>query len=471
MEPIGLMNAHGADAVRWFFAASGSPWSARRIGPSVLDEIVRKVLLTYWNTVSFLVLYANASSSGAPAWVPEDGLSAPAPQHRPLIDRWLLSELHACVRDVTASLEAFDTAGAGRRLSVLIDDLSNWYVRRSRRRFWDGPASSDGASAFATLHEVLLTLTKLMAPITPFLADYVWGVLRRADDPESVHLSSWPAYSDELIDESLSARMALARRLVELGRSARSAASVRTRQPLSRALVGASGFGSLHGELRALVAEELNVHSLEPLDAAGGELVTYTVKPQFRSLGRRFGASTQAVAAAIGAADPALLAQAVESGTASVEVPSLGAVELTGDDVIVTQTPLEGWGVATAGGETVALDLTVTPALRAEGWAREVVRLVQDARKSDGLDVTDRIALRWSAADPDLAAALNSYRDMIAGEVLAVEFGPDAGTGTAQTGAAGAAGTAGVAGAEASWHEHSDDDLGLRFWLAMVSPA
>jgi isoleucyl-tRNA synthetase len=465
MEPIGLMNGHGADAVRWFFAASGSPWSARRIGPSVLDEIVRKVLLTYWNTVSFLVLYANASSSGGAAWVPEDGLPAPLPQARPLIDRWLLSELHATVRDVTASLETFDTAAAGRRLSVLIDDLSNWYVRRSRRRFWDGPASPDGASAFATLHEVLLTLTQLMAPVTPFLADYVWGVLRRADDPESVHLSSWPTYSDELIDEPLSERMALARRLVELGRSARSAASVRTRQPLSRALVGAPGFGSLPAPLRALVAEELNVHSLEPLDATAGELVTYTVKPQFRSLGRRFGSSTQAVAAAIGAADPAQLAQAVEAGTASVEVPSLGTVELTPDDVIVTQSPLEGWGVATAGGETVALDLAVSPSLRAEGWAREVVRLVQDARKSDGLDVTDRIVLRWSADDPDLTAALTEYRDMIASEVLAVEFGP----GEGPEGRGRPEGPGGTAGA--SWYEHGDADLGLRFWLAVAPSA
>jgi isoleucyl-tRNA synthetase len=461
MEPMGLMNSRGADAVRWFFAASGSPWGQRRIGPSVLDEIVRKVLLTYWNTVSFLVLYANASSSGAPAWVPEDAASAPPAGSRPLLDRWLLSELHATVRDVTASLEAFDTAAAGRRLGILIDDLSNWYVRRSRRRFWEGPASADGASAFATLHEVLLTLTKLMAPITPFLADYVWGVLRHADDPESVHLSSWPVYSGELIDESLSAQMALARRLVELGRSVRASSSVRTRQPLSRALVGAPGFGSLPAPLRSLVAEELNVHSLEPLDAVGGELVTYTVKPQFRSLGRRFGASTQAVAAAVGAADPAALAHAVASGAASVEVPSLGTVELTADDVIVTQTPLQGWGVATSGGETVALDLAVTPELRAEGWAREAVRLVQDARKSDGLDVTDRIVLRWSAAGPDLAAALNQHRDLIAGEVLAVEFepgeGPEAGAGTA-------------AGQDA-WHEHSDADLGLRFWLAVAPSA
>jgi isoleucyl-tRNA synthetase len=454
MEPMGLMNGHGADAVRWFFAASGSPWGQRRIGPSVLDEIVRKVLLTYWNTVAFLVLYANASSSGGPAWVPEDSASAPSPAARPLLDRWLLSELHACVRDVTTSLDAFDTATAGRRLAGLIDDLSNWYVRRSRRRFWDGPGSADGAAAFATLHEVLVVLTKLMAPITPFLADYVWGVLRPGDAPDSVHLSSWPAHDPALIDESLSAQMALVRRLVELGRSARSAASVRTRQPLSRALVGASGFASLPGSLRALVAEELNVHALEPLDAAGGELVSYTVKPQFKSLGSRFGASTQAVAAAIRAADPAVLAHAVASGPVSLSVPSLGTVSLTADDLVVTQTPLEGWGVAIAAGETVALDLAVTPALRAEGWSREVVRLIQEARKNDGLDVTDRIALRWSAADEELTAALAQYRDMIAGEVLAVSFGPGEGPGPA----------------DGAWYAHTDDDLGLRFWLA-VAPA
>jgi len=454
MEPMGLMNGHGADAVRWFFAASGSPWGQRRIGPSVLDEIVRKVLLTYWNTVSFLVLYANASSAssaGGAAWVPEDGASALAAGSRPLLDRWLLSELHACVRDVTASFEAFDTASAGRRLSALIDDLSNWYVRRSRRRFWDGPGSPDGASAFATLHEVLVALTKLMAPITPFLADYVWGVLRPGDEPESVHLSSWPSYDPELIDASLSAQMGLARRLVELGRSARSAASVRTRQPLSRALVGAPGFSSLPQSLRNLVAEELNVHSLEPLDAAGGELVTYTVKPQFKSLGGRFGASTPAVADAIRSADAAGLAHAVAAGTASVAVPSLGTVSLSADDVIVTQTPLEGWGVATAGGETVALDLLVSPSLRAEGWAREVVRLVQDARKNDGLDVTDRIELRWAASNAELAAALAAHQEMIAGEVLAVSFGP--GEGPAAVG---------------GWHEHSDKDLGLRFWLTVT---
>jgi isoleucyl-tRNA synthetase len=437
----------------------------------VLDEIVRKVLLTYWNTVSFLVLYANAAGSGASgssagAWTPEAASSAPAAADRPLLDRWLLSEVHACVRDVTASLEAFDTATAGRRLAGLIDDLSNWYVRRSRRRFWDGPGSADGASAFATLHSALAAVTAMMAPITPFLADYLWGVLRPAEAPESVHLATWPTWDDALIDPSLSAQMALARRLVELGRSARSAASVRTRQPLGRALVGAAGFAALPAELRDLIAEELNVHAVEPLDAVGRELVTYTVKPEFRALGKRFGSSTQAVAAAIRAADPAALAHAVTADgsadnavddsaragrAAVVEVPELGSITLTADDLVVTQTPLEGWGVATAAGETVALDLAVSDSLRAEGWAREVVRLIQDARKSDGLQVSDRIELRWATPDGDLAAALAAHAELIAGEVLAVSFGPGEGAGDAA----------------GPWYEHADDDLGLRFQLAV----
>ncbi|HEY1822069.1 MAG TPA: isoleucine--tRNA ligase [Trebonia sp.] len=497
IEPMGLLDSSGADAVRWFFAASGSPWGQRRIGPGVLDEIVRKVLLTYWNTASFLVLYANAAAGGR-AWTPEDAAAAPEPGARPLLDRWLLSEVHACVRDVTASLEAFDTAAAGRRLAALIDDLSNWYVRRSRRRFWDGPASPDGRSAFATLHSALSLVTLMLAPITPFLTDYLWGVLRPADSPESVHLASWPSFDPSFIDPALSSQMALARRLVELGRSARSAASVRTRQPLSRALVGAPGFAALPVELRDLVASELNVHAVESLDAAGGELVTYTVKPEFRALGRRFGSATQAVAAVIRAADPAALAHAVGAtgGSVTVTVPSVGPVTLTAVDLVVTQTPLSGWGVASAGGETVALDLAVSDALRAEGYAREVVRLIQDARKSAGLAVSDRIAVRWSASDPDLAAALSAHAAAIAGEVLAVSFepvsfepvsfepvsfeaGPDGAVpdGALPPGPSGAVPTGAVptgavpdgGGPERTWHDYADADLGLRFWLTVAA--
>jgi isoleucyl-tRNA synthetase len=445
LEPIPLMDAHGADALRWFFATSGSPWSDRRVGHDALTEIVRKVLLTYWNTASFLVLYANAGG-----WTVAEGLAAaPEVSERPLLDRWMLSELHAVVRDVTSSLEAFDTVAAGRRLATFIDDLSNWYVRRSRRRFWDGPSSVDGASAFATLYECVTVLTLLMAPFTPFVTDYVWGVLRRPGAPESVHLASWPGFDASLIDPDLSEQMALARRLVDLGRSARSGASVRTRQPLGRALIGAAGFAGLPAELRALIAAELNVGALEVLGGTG-ELVDYTVKPNFRALGRRLGARTQAVAAAIAAAPATDIATAVLAGdTIALMVPGLGnaPVPVGADDVIVTRTPRAGWAVATEGGETVAIDITVTPELRREGLAREVVRLVQDARKADGLDVTDRIWLRWSASDPEVAAALTGHADLIASEVLAVDYGP--------------ATAAPVQGAS----EHVEGDLGLAFWL------
>ncbi len=483
LEPMGVLNSHGADAVRWFFAASGSPWGQRRIGPGVLDEIVRKVLLTYWNTASFLMLYANAPGAAAQAWTPEaaadSGAYAPPPvADRPLLDRWLLSEVQACVRDVTAAMEAFDSALAGRRLSGLIDDLSNWYVRRSRRRFWAGPALADGASAFAALHSALVTLTKLMAPITPFLTDYLWSVLRVSGEPESVHLASWPSFDPALVDEELAAQMALARRVVELGRSARSLAGVGIRQPLGRALVGASGFAALPDELRSLVAEELNVRSLESLDAAGGELVRYSVKPDFRALGKKYGGQTQAVAAAIRDADPAAVAAAVASGgSLRLDVPGAGAgpAEITAEDVIVTQTPLEGWGVAVAGGDTVALDLAVTPSLRAEGLAREVVRRIQEARKASGLAVTDRISLRWSAGDAELAAALAAHGPLIAGEVLAVTFSPGSPGSPDSAGSPGSPDSAGSPGGGASdgrdWHEHADADLGLRFWLALANPA
>ena len=448
LEPIPLMEAHGADALRWFFAASGSPWGARRVGHDVLGEIVRKVLLTYWNTVSFLVLYANAGG-----WAVLDLGSAPAVADRPLLDRWILSELHSVLRDVTGYLESFDTAAAGRRIATLIDDLSNWYVRRSRRRFWDGPASPDGAAAFATLYECVRVLTLMMAPITPFLTDYVWGVLRPADAAESVHLASWPSPDPALIDPALSAQMALTRRLVELGRSARSGASVRTRQPLSRALIGAPGFEDLPDELRGQIAAELNVASLSDLGALGGaagELVDYAVKPNFRSLGRRFGARTPEVAAAIAATPAADIAAAVRAG-GTVSVPVSGdEVTVGADDVIVTQTPRAGWAVATDAGETVAIDTTVTPELRREGLAREFIRLVQEARKNDGLDVTDRISLRWSADDEELAAALTEHARLIAGEVLASDYSQY------------------ESGADASAPdavEHADPDLGLRFWL------
>ena len=451
LEPLPLMEAHGADATRWFFAASGSPWSTRRIGDGALGEIVRKVLLTYWNTVSFLVLYANAAAAQGQGWGPAQAAQAPPAAGRPLLDRWLLSELHATTHEVTQDLEGFDTAAAGRRLAAFIDDLSNWYVRRSRRRFWEGPATPDGSSAFATLYESLHVLTRLMAPITPFLADHVWSVLRGPDDPESVHLASWPDADEELIDARLSVQMAQTRRLVELGRSARAAASVPVRQPLPRAVVSAAGFADLAQELRAEVTQELNVRALEPMAAVGEDLVNYVVKPNFRTLGRRFGKGTKAVAAAIIAAEPAVLAAELRSaGKVPVEVDG-STIALGPDDVIVTQTPRTGWTVASEGGETVGIEVFITPELRREGLAREVIRLIQDARKSDGLHVSDRITVAWESTDPSLSAALAEHGQLIAGEVLADRFGPA----TAQD-------TDPARGA----HQHAEAELGLTFWLA-----
>ncbi len=453
LEPIPLMEAHGADAIRWFFAASGSPWSTRRIGAGTLDEIVRKVLLTYWNTVSFLTLYANAGAAQGAAWHPAMLASAPPPAARPLLDRWVLSELALVTSEVTAALEEFDTAAAGRRLAAFVDDLSNWYVRRSRRRFWEGPGTPGGAAAFATLYQCLDTLTRLMAPIVPFLTDYVWGILRGPEDPESVHLTTWPVADPGLLDRELSEQMGLARRLVELGRSARAAASLGIRQPLPRALADAGGFASLPAELRGQVAGELNVRVLEALSTVGDDLVDHVVKPNFRTLGRRFGSGTQAVAAAITAVDPGTLAgQLTAAGETSVLVDG-ETVAIGPDDVIVTQTPRAGWSVASDGGETVALDLDVTPELRREGLAREVIRLVQDGRKADGLEVSDRIALHWEAPDAELAAALTEHAQLIAGEVLATEFGPLGATG------------AGPAAASDAGIEHRAADLDLTFWI------
>jgi isoleucyl-tRNA synthetase len=460
LEPMPLMAEQGADAVRWFFAAVGSPWSMRKVGHATLGEVVRKVLLTYWNTVSFFVLYANAAAAQNAAWAPALLASAPPPATRPVLDRWILSELTQVTTDVTAALEDFDANAAGRRLTAFIDDLSNWYVRRSRRRFWDGPETPDGAAAFATLYQCLETLTKLMAPIVPFITDYAWGILRAGEGPDSVHLATWPVPDPGLVDRRLSEQMSLVRRLVELGRSARATASLGTRQPLLRAVVSAEGFADLPVELRDQVASELNVRSLEPLSTVGGDLVDYVVKPNFRALGRRFGNRTQAVAAAINARDPAEIAGELQaSGATPVTVdaaPGTVEISLGPDDVIVTQTPRAGWTVAAEAGETVALDLTVTPELRREGLAREVIRLVQDARKADGLDVSDRILLWWDSSDPDLAEALAEHGLLIASEVLAEEF------------RAGQPEEAGLADAARPVHEHTDADLGLTFWLRLA---
>ncbi|HVQ19126.1 MAG TPA: DUF5915 domain-containing protein, partial [Actinomycetes bacterium] len=424
LEPIPLMDQHGADAVRWFMVASGSPWSARRVSKEAIGEVVRKTLLTYWNTVSFQALYARLAT-----WSPSE--SAPPVAGRPAMDRWLLARTNQLVAGVDAALEGFDAAGAGAEISTYVDELSNWYVRRSRRRFWDGDPA-----ALATLHESLVSLTQVMAPLTPFITERVWQDLVRSTDesaPDSVHLTDWPTSEIASVDEQLIEHVGLVKRLVELGRAARAASGVKTRQPLSRALVSASGWRELPDELRRELAAELNVQQIQPLDSAGDELVDVTAKANFRALGKRFGKGTPAVASAIAQADPQLLQQMMQlAGRAEVIVDG-ETVTVEPAEVIVTETPREGWAVHHDGGESIALDLTLSPELKRLGVARDMVRQVQEARKSSGLEVSDRITLRWSASG-DARSAIEEHAGVIAAEVLATEINED---GTLVAGGAG----------------------------------
>jgi isoleucyl-tRNA synthetase len=422
--------------VRWFMACSGSPWAARRVGDNTINEVVRKVLLTFWNTVAFHALYA-----GLADYAP--GTDVPPVTERSVLDRWLVSETHRLVRDTDAAYASFDTQRLGLLIGQFVDVLSNWYVRRSRRRFWSGDAG-----ALATLHETIDALTRVMAPLTPFVSERVWqDVVRPVTPgaPESVHLTEFPAYDAALVDDDLAAQMAMVRRVVELGRSARAEAKVRTRQPLRRALVGSAAIADLDPELLAEIAEELNVGVVAPLSSAGADLVEHSAKGNFRELGKRFGRQTPVVAAAIAAADAAVLAEALASGKASVTVDG-EQVEVGADEVLLSERPKQGWSVVNEQGETVALDLEVTPELKRAGLAREVVRTLQEARKSAGLEVSDRIRLWLVTANADLGEALEVHADEIAREVLATaverteptEPGPAAG---------------------------DDPDLDLRYWL------
>ena len=417
IEPIPLMNEHGADAVRWFMLAAGSPWQARRVGHGAIGEIVRRVLLTYWNTVSFHVLYANAA--GFDATAPAVPVAA-----RPAMDRWLLAETARVARAVDACLESYDTQGAGRLLADLIDDTSNWYVRRSRRRFWDGDQA-----AFATLHEALRITTELMAPFVPFITDQVWRDLFADDAVPSVHLSRWPVAADGVVagtadDDDLLKHVGLTRRLVELGRAARASAGVKTRQPLSQALVTADGFGELPEQLRQELAQELNVHQVRD-GRQSGDLTEVSVKANFRSLGARFAQRTPAVAAAVNQASPAQQRDIVEGlrATGSAQVVVDGSMETVyPDDVVITETARTGWAVSADFGVSIALDTELTDELRSLGAARDIVRLLQEARKTSGFGISDRIRVTIHASDRFAQESLTVHASMICTEVLATDW-------------------------------------------------
>ena len=412
LEPMALMDQHGADAVRWYMLAAGSPWAARRVGHDSINEVVRKTLLTYWNTVSFHTLYAKASNF--------EISQTPDLADRPLMDRWIISELNLLIQEVDTALEDFDSQIAGRALARFIDDLSNWYVRRSRRRFWDGDTA-----ALGTLHECLVTLTQLLAPLVPFITEQVWQELVRPTDAgavESVHLSNWPVAHLAAIDTQLGEQVALTRRIVELGRATRAESGIKIRQPLGRALIAASGWAALPDAMREQIADELNVQSLEDIANADGDLVDISVKANFKSLGAKFGGAVQEIAKAIAASDATSLVKTLRaSGTTSV-----GTWEIALDDLVVTEVPKSGWSVSSHDGESVALDLELTPALIAAGNVREVIRFIQERRKSDGFDISDRISVVWNGSD-DIAAAIEADQQHIADEVLAISMVRDTG--------------------------------------------
>ncbi|MFY7812282.1 MAG: DUF5915 domain-containing protein, partial [Candidatus Nanopelagicaceae bacterium] len=411
LEPMPLMNRHGADAVRWYMLASGSPWSARRVGHEIISEVVRKTLLTYWNTVSFLALYASASD-----FVPS---AVAAPKDRPMMDRWILSELNSVIKLVDNSYENFDSQGAGAALSQFIDDLSNWYVRRSRRRFWDGDPA-----ALATLHTCLETVTLLMAPMVPFITEHVWQSLNRVVDPKlpvSVHLADFPISDESLIDENLSMNVSLARRLVELGRAARAQSQLKVRQPLSRALISATGWKGLPQELKEQIADELNVEQLDDLAGVGSELVDITVKANFKSLGSRYGATVQEIAKSIALANPVNLVSSIRNQGEAEIVAAGEPYRIIESDLVITETPRSGWSVASHAGESVALDLALDQRLIDKGVVREAIRAIQDERKSSGFEVTDRIRIKWNSR-PEFISAISGAIDHIKDEVLAVEM-------------------------------------------------
>ena len=410
LDPMDLMNQHGADALRWFMLAAGSPWQARRLGHLTLQEIVRKHLLTFWATASFQSLYGRIAKFSYN--------DVPLVKQRPIIDQWLVSQTHKLARDVDISLDQFDTQRAGKLIAEYIDELSNWYVRRNRRRFWDGDTA-----ALSTLHESLRVLTLVLAPFTPFIAERIWQdlfVTTTESETPSVHLANWPEFDSQYINDELTEQMAVVRTVVELGRTARAESKSKTRQPLARAMVSASAWQILSPELREQIAAELNVKQLTQISGEN-QLVSWNIKANFKQLGIRFGAKTQRIAAAISAASPAELITDLNANHAVVIKVDSEDVELTTSDLIITETPTTGWAVASSNGVSVALDLELTEELKAEGLIREVIRLIQDTRKASGFEVTDRIKIYYQAPN-DLVDAIADYKGTIAAEVLALEI-------------------------------------------------
>ncbi len=417
VDPYDVFDTVGADALRWYFLARLSPDVQKRISVDIVQDVASSFINTFWNTYAFFVLYARFDDIDLDVPVP--------PEERPEIDRWALALLNRTVRRCTEALDRYDAKGAGEAIESFVDQLSNWYVRRNRRRFWKSSDLEDKRAAYLTLYECLEVTHRLMAPFVPFLAENVYQNLVRSvrpDAPPSVHMAEWPELYPERDDDTLLFEIDVVQKVVGLGRAARAQSGLRTRQPLPRLLVRVPDDRSAAAlaSHEAQVLEELNVKAVE-LIARDAELVSYRIKPHLPRLGKRYGARLPAIRQALAEADGAAIAGAVARGE-EFELPVDGEVVVLGpDDVLVETHSAEGYACAEDSGFLAALDTRLTPELVREGLARELIRTVQDARKQAGLEVSDRIVLGIAGSD-GVTDALRDWREHLMSETLAVEW-------------------------------------------------
>lgn len=418
IDPWTILDSRGADPLRWFFFSSGSPWTPSRVSTDAIDKSTSNFLLTLWNTYSFFVTYALADG-----WEPGQSQQV---EDRPSLDEWILARLTATQIAVSDAMDAFDALNATKALSSFVGDLSNWYVRRSRRRFWSARSQEPGdsqskESAYQTLHRCLVVTAQLLAPYCPFVADAIW---QNIAGPESVHLSDWPDPDHHLRRPALETGVEVARKIVGLGRAARTESKVRTRQPLTRAIVVAPEDDRSHlaDELTATIIEELNVDRIE-FATSTAQLVDVEVKPDFRALGPRLGKKVQALAGVLAKSDSQSLAAQVEAGHHVVVEVEGETVSLSPEELEVRRAPREGFAVVSEQDYCVALDLEIDANLRMRGTERELTHAVQGLRKSAGLDVSDRVRLWLNApAGSEAEKVIEQGAEEIASELLAVDL-------------------------------------------------
>ncbi|MEM9688391.1 MAG: class I tRNA ligase family protein, partial [Pseudomonadota bacterium] len=417
VNPYDVFDSVGADALRWYFLARLSPDVQKRISVDIVADVASSFINTFWNTYGFFILYARIDDVDLSRDIPID--------QRPEIDRWELALTHQTITTVSDALENFDAKTAGEAIESFVDQLSNWYVRRNRRRFWKSTDAEDTQAAYLTLYECLVAAHKLMAPFVPFLAETVYqNLVRSRNDaaPVSVHLADWPDADPAWKNEALLFDIGVVQKVVSLARAARGQSGVRTRQPLSRLLLRAPDDASARAlaSHQEQILEELNVKEIEFIARDAG-LVNYRIKPNLPVLGKRYGKLVPQIRAALEAADGAAIATASAAGTSFTINVAGDALELTGDDVLVETSSAEGYACGEEGGFLTALDTTLSDELVSEGLAREVVRSVQDSRKLAGLEVSDRIVL-GVAGTPAVEQALAIHRDYLMTETLAVDW-------------------------------------------------